>query len=501
MSATHRGDMYHLRAAMQSENGKFSLVLYDTDWKDPKKRRTQDTEDYLARSTYRNGKTTFFVPWKKKKFLGNTVIDGDNLKNCYVDGAKLKEDADLYKMTDVTAIGEGDATERIRNAVNNAQDLERIREGMFLLQPKTKTYLDEIFDNIFDNTWGIKPDPNKTTILAMYRDTGKNPGGAYPEFDTGKGIEAIRTIAEKIPHDVEPQIRVLSCGRENESKEIGLGSYWTKLPKPNIVKQHCDTKDTEVTTRDIEAYFMYWGFQVKAYYQMAMGLRSGAFDLFTFMGIPTVSIGLRNMVGEDRHGKLVGKVFKRVNVQYDVPRHIATAYVAPSNPHSPDPLLSCPYWTQQPPRHKSTDSSKEPFPNRDPDLQKPENENLRDAARRQELANFSDFDQYVLEVGLKVAWHKYAKGPELVFSTNGDFPDVIPRHDARFCYRKDEQTDRKEKMLSRKTEDLSSIESMKSNLKDGHKTIRLTTELFDKFYLNPLGEDWKKIKEAGSVFK
>ncbi|RYP65029.1 hypothetical protein DL770_009085 [Monosporascus sp. CRB-9-2] len=514
MSAKHRGDMYHMRAAMQLPDGNFSLVLYETDWVNPK-RATQDTEDYLARSTRRNERTTFFVPWKNEKVLGVKDLDDTDLNNCYVNGVKLELDAGQYRLMNVRVIGEGDSTERIRDADKTTQVLEKIREGMFLLQPTTKTYLNGQLENVFEVKWGVQLDKTKTTILAMYRDTGQNPGGAYPEFDTGNGIDVIRTIAGKVLHDGEPQIRVLSSGTEDGNQKPGIGFYWDAIPKVDAVKANGDKKDEDVTKRDIEAYFLYWASQVKPYYQMALGLRSGAMDLFTFMGIPTMSIGLRNMAGEDRHEMLAGKVFKRVNVQYDVPRHAATAYVAHKDANKfpdrkLDPMIYCPYWDQKAPGDRSTGSGANLVTNREPDLKKRmDKENSRknkkrdeidkikaemNTLRKKKLANFSVFDSYVLEVGLKVAWQKYAGGPTLVFSTKGDFPDVITTHVARFCYREDEATDPKNNMLSRKDGDLLPINVMQSELSVAEKTLRLTTDLFIKFYRKPFDDDWKEIE-------
>ena len=510
MSAKHRGDMYHMRAAMQLLGGDHSLVLYETDWVNPNKRATQDIEDYLARSTRHNQKTTFFVPWKPEKILGKKRLDATDLNNCYVNGRKLDLNPAQYRRTKVTVIGEGDTTTQIKRANKTAAVLEKIREGMFLLQPSTKTYLNEQLKNVFEDAWGVKLDKQKTTILALYRDTGQNPGGAYPEFDTGNGIDVIRSIGKVLPAG-GPQIRVLSCGTKDDNQKPGIGFYWEALPKVDAVKANGDPKDEDVTKRDIEAYFIYWAFQVGQYYQMALGLRSGALDLFTLMGIPTMSIGLRNMAGEIRHEKLAGDVFKRVNVQYDVPRHVATAYIA-SRYADLDPMLLCPYWNQDPPGNRPTGSGANPVTNRDPDLKSQmERANRRwnpdainrikavmNALRKEQLATFSAFDSYVLEVGLKVAWQKYAGGPTLVFNadTPRAFPNVITRHVARFCYRADEKPDPKKAILSRKQSDLSPLLVMEGNLGVPQKTLRLTTDLFNTFYKEPFQKDWKRIESS-----
>jgi hypothetical protein len=139
---------------------------------------------------------------------------------------------------------------------------------------------------------------------------------------------------------------------------------------PTVKQIEDDTGEKDVTKRDVEAYFLYWASQEnkeKQYFKMAVELRSGVMDLFTFMGIPTVSIGLRNMVGEDRHAFLAGKGFKRVNAQYDLPRHPTTAYV--ENRFGGDPLLNSPYWSGKAPGSATIDfqtaiiTARTPLPN------------------------------------------------------------------------------------------------------------------------------------------
>ena len=80
-------------------------------------------------------------------------------------------------------------------------------------------------------------------------------------------------------------------------------------------------------------------------FSMAVGLRSGVMDQLTFLGIPTVSIGLRNMVAENRHVYLARDFWKTVNVQYSQPRHVVTAWMSEEDLD----LLVSPYWLAKAP--------------------------------------------------------------------------------------------------------------------------------------------------------
>ena len=59
---------------------------------------------------------------------------------------------------------------------------------------------------------------------------------------------------------------------------------------------------------------------------MVVGFRSGVLDLFIFLGIPTLSIGLKNLVGEACYAKLAKAEFLRQNIQYLVSRHSDTKW-------------------------------------------------------------------------------------------------------------------------------------------------------------------------------
>ena len=68
-----------------------------------------------------------------------------------------------------------------------------------------------------------------------------------------------------------------------------------------------------------------WTNKTKEHYSPVLGFRSGALDLFTFLGVPAVSILLRNLVGNLHHNDIPKNKFKRIKCEYDAPRHTSTA--------------------------------------------------------------------------------------------------------------------------------------------------------------------------------
>ncbi|EFY85736.1 hypothetical protein MAC_08206 [Metarhizium acridum CQMa 102] len=468
----------------------YSLVLFDADVSAGSK--TKDAQDYLSRSVIHNKKNFFFVSWDYAKIARSRSPPTD-FTNCCLNGQPY--DGRGIRSVAVTTYGESLATRLLQDAASKPNNglPDSVLKGMFLLNPESMDYLRTEFGKLFDKEWNIKADDNtRFTILVVDRDTGCQPEGVYPELDTGNGISVVREIVQGMmastigPHT----LNVISCGYQSESSITGIGQYWTKLPKvdsvPNI------DKTQPVTKRDVEAYFLYWASQEdqnQQYFKMAIGLRSGVIDLFTFMGIPTVSIGLRNMVGESRHKRLSGPNFKRVNIQYDVPRHSTTAFVEDRyNPQ--EVLLNSPFWLGGAPINALAG-----FPPRSA---------LTDQQKMQEktspLQPFCDFDKFVLKVGVRLACHQYINWSTTVKTVNRNFPQVLTTSAARFCYLAEEQGTTsgrpsvKSCLLRRKSIDKKAIEGMRAQLSNPDSTLQLSDTQFDEFYTVQFKKDWRRIK-------
>ncbi|TWU71088.1 hypothetical protein ED733_002544 [Metarhizium rileyi] len=458
----------------------YSLVLFDVDVS--AQRKTKDTQDYLSRCVIQNNKNFFFVPWNYAVLTAPTRPPAD-FSNCCLNGQPY--DGKGMAMVQVKTYGESLATMLLEDAGTHNPLPNSVLQGMFLLSDESKAYLGQKFSELFRSEWKIKVDDSKTsTILVVDRDTGCQPEGAYPELDTGNGILAIREIVNDMMNASppgHPRLNVISCGNKGESSGTGIGQYWTKLPKLTDIPNPDVTKP--VTKRDVEAYFLYWASQEdksKQYFKMVIGLRSGVIDLFTFLGIPTVSIGLRNMVGESRHRRLCGPNFKRLNVQYDRPRHSTTAYVEDRYDNR-KAWLNCPFWLGNAPAGSLARDALA------------DDQQLR--ARTSLPRPFYEFDTFVLTVGVRLACQRYMSWSTTVTKANGSFPDVVTTRDARFCYLAEEKgSSVKQKLMKRKSMDRAAINAMRGQLGNTTSTLQLSDYMFNRFYAFQFGKDWNDIE-------
>ncbi|KAH7127631.1 hypothetical protein EDB81DRAFT_908015 [Dactylonectria macrodidyma] len=466
MSATHRGDMYHLRAAMQLQSSKYSLVLYNST------PETKDLETYLTLSVLANNKHIFIVPWTYEEL--NAKQSPQCFDNCFLDEQPYDgKDSDGTVITrhNLVKFGETDAT----LFVSKEKSLPpAVRDGMAVISKASKNSLAPKFKTLLEETWGINP--GQSAIVVMYRDTGTSKTmGVYPELDSGTP-EEIDAIVSELPQKGSDRLKVLSCGYPSPKKGTGIGEYWLELKKL--------PEATHENPRDLEAYFLKWAYD-NGYYKMASGFRSGALDLFTFMGIPTVSLGLRNMVGEDRHELLAAERFQRVNIQYDQPRHNTTAYIK----HIRDtpkkilrPLLGSPFWggekESQPPNDALSTRAK-PTSKEDKKTQQTKNPQP-----------FAPFDNIVVEIGYRVACHKYIEWPESIKSMKDSFPDIIDTHIARFCY--PDEASKMQYLKNSKSLDIDDIKAMENKLKDAAHTLQQPQGVFDE-YRTASETDWTNV--------
>lgn len=502
MSATHRGDMYHFRAALQVKKD-YSVVLYGSNRKDNGEPKTKDLEDYLAESVLKNGKHIFVVPWEYEMLTGEKPLPTAKFDGCFLDKklyhGKDADGKDIQKHGLLT-YSESESTGIIANA---SECLGDVVKGMAIVSnslndEKSAEY--KKLSTAFANIWaraGIEA--GKNAILFMYRDTGtQEPGpsgklGVYPELDTGNAIEEIGKIVRDIEKSKEKAITIFSCGLQGS----GLGEYWKDLRTLN------PSPDT-ITSRDFEAYFLKWSFQ-HGYYKMASGFRSGALDLFTFMGIPTVSIGLRNLMGETRHQMLAKKEFRRVNIQYDQPRHQVTAAVAPGR-ETPQNDQAKKDQTTKPPAKKAPtkkDQAKEqakkeqtifgsPFwefskPEGAEERKKPIELKDKISAQTKPPGPFADFDRIVIEIGYRFACALYMNLSQSVHNVEEPLTCTINTHIARFSYPNGTKAEKEKYVKDHKGLDDKDFERMKNN-----KNLQQSQDMINK-YKRDSDDDWGKM--------
>jgi hypothetical protein len=503
MSATHRGDMYHLRAALQVK--KFSVVLYNSN------PDTKGLEDYLTHSVLKNGNNIFIVPWeydnskdkddsigkdesKGKNYLkGNNGVAPKGFAGCFLNGKEYtatgisKRKLKTYSESEATKFISG-LPDPLQNIGAGMADIGQISDGF---EKKLLAAFTEIWKNA-----GIKrPEPHEPknpAILFLYRDTGTSDAmGVYPELDTGNAIKEIRDIVDKFPKHGNDKLQIISCGLkvapQNASSpkgELGIGEYWKHIPKlPHGEKS---------SARDVEAYFLDWSYK-QGYYRMASGFRSGALDLFTFMGIPSVSIELRNLKGDIRHRRLADGKFKRVNIQYDQPRHNTTACIFPqyNNPI----VYASPFWGDE-----------KPFDPPDKEVARvtPSTHQGKKDQQTKAPEAFHKFDKRVIEIGYRFACQQYMDLSKSVFKLvlkskvpGAPEDDKVTHVDTRFarsCYISGEDKGLDNHLKAIKVLDLGDVKAMGSKLGKPAVTLQQTAAIF-KIYENEFNEDWKEIEE------
>jgi hypothetical protein len=306
LSGTHRGDMYHIRGAMILEP--HPLLVYDCSSK------TLELTAYLAKPVP-SPTDVFLTAWTWEQLSGANNPGGAG-----------------YSRRKFEVISESPATAIIRNAVKGPADKEKLSKGMAIIHKDDEAKLRAELEALCAKLFG-KPKDSETTILIQYRDTGTKGLGIYPELDSGTiSVLEIATWIRAIPKKDNESLNVVLCGNADPIGNIhSIGEYFRFIDSDKWPRQ---------TKRDIEAFFLKVAFD-KNYFKMAVGFRSGGLDVFTFLGIPSISISVRQMVGEGRHGQLAqNTLFNRWNIQYELPRHITTKYFGqPKNQ-----LLGSPWW-------------------------------------------------------------------------------------------------------------------------------------------------------------
>lgn len=381
LAGSHSGDMYHLRGAMSLEP--HPLIVHSCD------DTTKDLTAYL-------GKTAPFAFVTELKWLD---LVGDR---------EPTQPKQLYKRR-VELVKEGQATRIIAHSITNCTQYETLKAGMIQIDNTAKDEIRNVLLDLCKNLFGGVPNKPKQTVLVMYRDTGTSKeDGAYPELDSGnEAIQQIGSYIKEIPSAQGESLDVVICGdKDNAFPDFrSIGQYFIKVNEA-CEKWLSGSNPRPQTKRDVQAFFLKIAFDL-GYFHMATGFRSGALDLFTFIGIPTVSISARQMVGEERHALFANETFLRFNIQYELPRQICTKFFASTKHHNRGQLyLGSPWW--------AFDKKQKPnAPQQD--------------ARKRLLRGFQNFDAEIVRTGL---FHAIC----VLLSWDPDVEVVVPKGSSRVFY-------------------------------------------------------------------
>lgn len=317
---------------------------------------------------------------------------------------------------------------------------------------------------------------NRKNILVLYRATGESDAGVYPEMDSGEAIHDIAEVIKGIKLSGERTLNAVIAGDKENLGIDSIGEYFL------LLKQNAELQSLGESARDVETYFMKWAYDL-GHYSMVVGFRSGAVDLFTFLGIPTVSIGLRYLVSEDRHAFLAQEYFRRYNVQYDHPRHKYTAWVQNMEygVASTDPvILQSPF-----------------IAGKCPERITPRDDTF---TRGVQPGRFHPWDKYIFEVGLRIAVAKEIKWDETIVSLGKEPNRVIDSSFVRYCYRRHLSSSEFSVFFQVQKE----LESQQIAQRDSDK--QLSKELQEdgniryEHYIKEYTDDWKKVLSLLEAF-
>jgi len=317
--ASHRGDMYHVRGAMTLEP--HPLLVYECT------SSTTELTDYLKKP----------VPSENDVFL--TPFTWDQLAGAINPGGSD------YSKRKFSLYSESVATTVIRNKVTK-DNRAKLANGMAIIDKNDQEAITNAFEGLCKELFAKQPSTAITTILIQYRDTGTK-GGIYPELDSSEdSILEIASYINAIPKKGTESLNIELCGNAQPIGSLhSIGEYFKRIDSSKWPKE---------TKRDLETFFLKVAFE-KGYFKMALGFRSGGLDVFTFLSVPSISISVRQMVGEGRHGEIaVEKLFERWNIQYELPRHITTKYFGTDKN-----LLGSPWWKFDDSRKPTADELKQ----------------------------------------------------------------------------------------------------------------------------------------------
>lgn len=484
LPVSFRGEMYHLRAAMAVNPLPLILVEYTTAAKED--RNVKQLVDYLTSLAIKSGQDVFLTPWTADELTALTAykpLPKDKAEGCLLWHARTMNRFETPKNFTARLViqeKEFNATEYIKHNVSN---MATITNAMAEIDLKDHTaMLDRLFaENEQNPDTAIFPQPpadnSVQRVLVLHRDSGKS--GVYPEYDTGEALIELLTMLESITDKGVPnnRLKAVICGDVRSMEEWpSTGPYWHKLKNLSF-----DPEKNGVPQRAFEAYFFQWAYRTGRF-SMAVGFRSGALDLFTFLGVPTVSIAVQYGVGEIRHAMLaLPAQLKRLNVQYDLPRHKATAwrkYRGPRATTLPALLKDCfesPYWKSEPPLDVvSTGVARKTAIQ----LSKEEMREMLEVAP----SGFHAFDRRTVDLGLRVACSKFLMWPAMVVRSfgQGQYEGIITATDLRLSVPSDFMMRDKFRAAVKK-EDLAELELRKTMMKNLQETEQVYEYYFSLY--------------------
>lgn len=303
--ATQRGDMYHIRAWQVLQKGKADEAgAGGSTWHPPtiiynyvpkgESISNEATVDYITEIIPKET-WTFITRWSWDKLTDPNRQDPRHQSTKYdSDYPCDTRTLDRSSMDSKLSIGPSECTDGIQGSSNldrqSKQPPQRkkqfniIPENMVKVNLNSNEALLRQLDRSYETHFPVKKTGDRKRAVILWRDTLAS-GGPYPELNTG--AESAKQLVVML-------------------KSLGLDACFIDVAKaamPSKVLEgaHCGAtpyfKDAvlesnlwpQSTARDREACWVKRAYK-EGWFHLVVGLRSGALDNMTFLGIPTVSI-------------------------------------------------------------------------------------------------------------------------------------------------------------------------------------------------------------------
>lgn len=301
--ATQRGDMYHIRAWQTLQKGK---AVVGGAWHPPtiiynyipagEKNSNETTVEYIT-EIIPQGTWKFVTRWSWEKLTDDKAGTPTHEATKYDDGSRDNSTLEWAGIGNKLSIGPSECTDGIRDSADRQRTDKKekkeftiIPENMVKVNPDSKELLNQL-DLSYKTSLPEKATPDRKVAIILWRDTLAS-GGPYPELNTGaRSANQLITMLKSFGIDVA-FIDVAKTALEKAMKDVGEvlepGVHCGETPyfahavlKSNLWPQSA--------ARDREAFWVKRAYDQKRF-DLVVGLRSGALDNMTFLGIPTVSI-------------------------------------------------------------------------------------------------------------------------------------------------------------------------------------------------------------------
>lgn len=289
--AGQRGDMYHIRAWQVLANFLFKankqkttplscpLIIYGYG----PDRQVKAAYDYIVELQAADA-PLFVCSWNYKDLVQSDDPKVDQYTK--LNGQPVQQ-GDIKKQTiEGLMLGPSNCTEYISTHQNDFASMPAamVRTTEAKTSPEQRAMVASAIPSYFPRKDDSAP---RQVALILWRNT-TTSGGPYPELNTG--IDSMVQIA-RILRGLGMVPALIDVDDAADRKSIqDLEGLVECSGEPYYMSQSLAADKWQGhAKRDVEAYFVQQAFN-RQYFHLAVGLRSGALDLLTFLGVPTISI-------------------------------------------------------------------------------------------------------------------------------------------------------------------------------------------------------------------